>query len=164
MCCKPSRAWGEAAGGELKGNTHTLNGEQNGFLGSRAGAAETGANHTAPPPPCFYLSLSVAHTQRVKVHSRVGLHPLCLELGALNAHSVPFRTRFAAPKLPAPTLRADRSTPDAPFCPLQPCLATYLKGILHPKMKMWSFFTYPHVVPNQQKLSSSSEHNLRYFG
>ncbi len=24
----------------------------------------------------------------------------------------------------------------------------YLKGILHPKMKILSFFTYPHVVPN----------------
>ncbi len=26
-----------------------------------------------------------------------------------------------------------------------------IKGILHPKIKMLSFFTYPHVVPNPQK-------------
>ncbi len=31
-------------------------------------------------------------------------------------------------------------------------------------MIILSFCTYPHVIPNPYKLSSSSEHNLRYFG
>ncbi len=31
------------------------------------------------------------------------------------------------------------------------------KGLLHPKIIILSFFTYPHVVPNPQKICSSSE-------
>ncbi len=38
-----------------------------------------------------------------------------------------------------------------------------VKGLLHPKMKILSLITYPYVVPNPWKLSSSSEHDLRYF-
>ncbi len=36
------------------------------------------------------------------------------------------------------------------------------KGIVHPKMKMLSLITHPHVIPNLQALYSSSEHTLRY--
>ncbi len=39
-----------------------------------------------------------------------------------------------------------------------------LKRLLHPKMKMLSLITYPHVVPNPYKLCSSSGHYFRYFG
>ncbi len=39
-----------------------------------------------------------------------------------------------------------------------------LKRFLHPKMKMLSLITYPHVVPNPYKLCSSSGHYSRYFG
>ncbi len=35
------------------------------------------------------------------------------------------------------------------------------KGILHPKMKIWSFITYPHIIPNPQKLCLSSKHNYK---
>ncbi len=35
--------------------------------------------------------------------------------------------------------------------------------IVHPKMKMQSLITHPHVVPNPEDLLSSSEHKLRYF-
>ncbi len=28
------------------------------------------------------------------------------------------------------------------------CHMDYFKGLLHPKMKIWSLITYPHVVPN----------------
>ncbi len=38
-----------------------------------------------------------------------------------------------------------------------------LKGIVHPKMKILSLITHPHVVPNPLDLRSSSEHKLRYF-
>ncbi len=38
-----------------------------------------------------------------------------------------------------------------------------LKGIVHPKMKILSLITHPHVVPNLKDLCSSSEHKLRYF-
>ncbi len=39
----------------------------------------------------------------------------------------------------------------------------WLKGIVHLKMKILSFITHPHDVPNPQDLRSSSEHILRYF-
>ncbi len=39
----------------------------------------------------------------------------------------------------------------------------HLKGIVHPKMKILSLITHPHVVPNLKDLHSSSEHKLRYF-
>jgi len=35
-----------------------------------------------------------------------------------------------------------------------------LKQLVHPKKKILSLITHPHVIPNPQ---SSSEHNLRYF-
>jgi len=38
-----------------------------------------------------------------------------------------------------------------------------LKGLVHPKMKMMSLITHPHVIPNPKDLRSSSEHKLRYF-
>ncbi len=38
-----------------------------------------------------------------------------------------------------------------------------IKGIVHPKMKMMSLITHPHVIPNPKDLCSSSEHKLRYF-
>ncbi len=38
-----------------------------------------------------------------------------------------------------------------------------IKIIVHPKMKILSWITHPHVVPNLQDLCSSSEHKLRYF-
>jgi len=37
------------------------------------------------------------------------------------------------------------------------------KGIVHPKMKILSVFTNPHVVPNLYDLVSSEEHKTRYF-
>ncbi len=37
------------------------------------------------------------------------------------------------------------------------------KGIVHPKMKILSLITHPHVVPNSKDLSSSSEQTFRYF-
>ncbi len=37
------------------------------------------------------------------------------------------------------------------------------KGLVHPKMKIMSLITHPHVVPNLWELCSSSEHNLRCF-
>jgi len=40
---------------------------------------------------------------------------------------------------------------------------TPLKGLVHPKMKIVSVFTHPHVVPTPLDLRSSSEHKLRYF-
>ncbi len=38
-----------------------------------------------------------------------------------------------------------------------------LKGIVHPKMKILSLITPPHVIPNLSDLHSSSEHKLSYF-
>ncbi len=35
--------------------------------------------------------------------------------------------------------------------------------IVHPKMKMLSLFTHPHVVPTLYKLLSYTEHKIRYF-
>ncbi len=43
------------------------------------------------------------------------------------------------------------------------CHILAFKGIFHPKMKILSVITHPHVVPNLQDLHSSSEHKLRYF-
>ncbi len=37
------------------------------------------------------------------------------------------------------------------------------KGIVHPKIKILSLITHPHVVFNLHDLCSSSEHKLRYF-
>ncbi len=37
------------------------------------------------------------------------------------------------------------------------------KGLVHPKMKMMSLITHPHVVPTPRDLRSSSEHKLRFF-
>ncbi len=37
------------------------------------------------------------------------------------------------------------------------------KGIAHPKMKMLSSFTHPHVIPNLYKFLSYVEHKRRYF-
>ncbi len=41
---------------------------------------------------------------------------------------------------------------------------TLLKGTVHPKMKMVSLITHPHVVPirNLQDIRSSSEHKCKY--
>ncbi len=36
-------------------------------------------------------------------------------------------------------------------------------GIVHPKMKILSSFTHPHVVPNLNKFLSYIEHKRRYF-
>ncbi len=36
----------------------------------------------------------------------------------------------------------------------------HLKGIVHPKMKILSLITHPHVVPNLKDLCSSSEHKI----
>ncbi len=36
-----------------------------------------------------------------------------------------------------------------------------LKRLLQPKIKIVLLITYPHVVPNPQKLCSSSEHTLK---
>ncbi len=38
-----------------------------------------------------------------------------------------------------------------------------LKGLVHPKCKILSLITHPHVVSNPWDLRSSSEHKLRYF-
>ncbi len=37
------------------------------------------------------------------------------------------------------------------------------KGIVHPKMKIMSLSTHPHVVSKPQDFPSSSEHKLKYF-
>ncbi len=37
------------------------------------------------------------------------------------------------------------------------------KGLVHPKMKIMSLITHPHVDPNPQDLHSSSKNKLRYF-
>ncbi len=39
----------------------------------------------------------------------------------------------------------------------------WFKAIVHPKMKMLSLITHPHVVPNPLDLLSFSEHKLRYL-
>ncbi len=38
-----------------------------------------------------------------------------------------------------------------------------LKGIVHPKIKILSLITHPHVVPNLWDLRSSSDDKLRKF-
>jgi len=38
-----------------------------------------------------------------------------------------------------------------------------LKGIVHPKIKILSSFTHPHVVPTLYEFLSSAEHKRRYF-
>ncbi len=43
------------------------------------------------------------------------------------------------------------------------CHILAFKGIVHPKIKILSLITHPHVVPNLQDLHSSSEHKLKYF-
>jgi len=37
-----------------------------------------------------------------------------------------------------------------------------IKGLVHPKMKILSIFTHPHVVPNPCVFSCSAEHKGRY--
>jgi len=37
------------------------------------------------------------------------------------------------------------------------------EGILHPKMKILSSFTHPHVFANMYEFLSSAEHKVRYF-
>ncbi len=37
------------------------------------------------------------------------------------------------------------------------------KGIVHPKMKMLSSFTHPHVISNLYEFLSYVEHKRRYF-
>ncbi len=39
----------------------------------------------------------------------------------------------------------------------------YIKGIVHPKMKILSSFTHPQVVPNLYEFLCSAEHKGRYF-
>ncbi len=39
----------------------------------------------------------------------------------------------------------------------------YFKGIVHPRMKIMSSFTYPQVVPNLYECLCSAEHKGRYF-
>jgi len=39
----------------------------------------------------------------------------------------------------------------------------YIKGIVHPKMKILSSFTYPQVVANLYEFLYSAEHKWRYF-
>ncbi len=41
-------------------------------------------------------------------------------------------------------------------------LYSSLKGIVHPKMKILSSFTHPHVVPNLYECLCSAEHKGRY--
>ncbi len=43
------------------------------------------------------------------------------------------------------------------------CWDLSLKGMVHPRMKILSLITLPHVVPNPQDLRSSSERKLRCF-
>jgi len=43
------------------------------------------------------------------------------------------------------------------------CSQTKLKVIVHPKMKILSSLTHPHVVPNLYEFLSSAEHKGRYF-
>jgi len=38
-----------------------------------------------------------------------------------------------------------------------------LKGLVHPKMKILSLFTHPHVVPNLYVFICSAEHKGRYL-
>ncbi len=38
-----------------------------------------------------------------------------------------------------------------------------IKDIVHPKMKLLTSFTYPHVVPNLYEVPSYVEHKSRYF-
>ncbi len=37
-----------------------------------------------------------------------------------------------------------------------------IKGLVHPKKKILSLITHPHVISNTQDIRSSSEHRLRY--
>jgi len=38
-----------------------------------------------------------------------------------------------------------------------------IKGLVHPKMKILSVFTHPHVVPNLYAFICSAEHKGRYL-
>jgi len=42
-------------------------------------------------------------------------------------------------------------------------LILILKGLVHPKMKILSVFTHPHVVPNLYAFICSAEHKGRYL-
>jgi len=42
---------------------------------------------------------------------------------------------------------------------LQQCI----KGLVHPKMKILSVFTHPHVVPNLSVFICTAEHKGRYL-
>ncbi len=42
-------------------------------------------------------------------------------------------------------------------------LPVFLKGIVHPKIKIMSSFTHPQVVPNLYEFLCSAEHKGRYF-
>jgi len=39
----------------------------------------------------------------------------------------------------------------------------HFKGLVHPKMKILSVFTHPHVVPNLYVFICSAEHKGRYL-
>ncbi len=50
------------------------------------------------------------------------------------------------------------------FCKKSPPIILFLiKGTVHPKMKILSSFTHPHVIPNLYKFLSYVEHKRRYF-
>ncbi len=53
-----------------------------------------------------------------------------------------------------PKIKIRNVLPLRPF-KMQMSLFLYRKGLFHPKMKMMSLITYPHVVPNLEKLCSS---------
>jgi len=42
-------------------------------------------------------------------------------------------------------------------------LKVMFKGLVHPKMKILSVFTHPHVVPNPYVFICSAEHKGRYL-
>jgi len=44
------------------------------------------------------------------------------------------------------------------------CLQAFeIKGLVHPKIKILSVFTHPHVVPNLYLFICSAEHKGRYL-
>jgi len=43
------------------------------------------------------------------------------------------------------------------------CKKSFVKGILHPKIKVLSSFTHPQVVPNLYLFICSAEHKERYL-
>jgi len=48
-------------------------------------------------------------------------------------------------------------------CWNNPIMKTAVKGLVHPKMKILSVFTRPHVVPNLYAFICSATHKGRYL-